>query len=202
MAKGTTISNWRYIFLDTSVIIDLLQNPEKLKKNKKHYDRVTDTKKLFKYFDLSKEKSNKKFIFYISSITVAELTVDLGTDLYELLLNLFKSGDLTFVDFTKEIAFSISKNVREFVPDYSYNQLVSHLQKNIKDENSITNTRNWIEDDLKIACSANLLNKLDIVLTADEKTFSPICEKLNIPHITTSNLPKDLFDEISDISRL
>jgi len=202
MAKVETISNWKYIFLDTSVIIDLLQNPEKLKKNKKHFERVRDTKKLFDYFDLSKEKSDKKFIFYISSVTISELTVDLGTDLFELLLNLFKSGDLTFVDFTKEIAFSISKNVRDFVPDYSYNQLVNHLQKNINKENSIVNTRNWIEDDLKIACSANMLNRLDVVLTADEKTFSPICEKLKIPHIQTSNLPKNLFDEISDISNL
>ena len=84
MAKVDTISNWKYIFLDTSVIIDLLQNPEKLKKNKKHYDRVVDTKKLFDYFDLSKEKSDRSFAFYISSITVSELSVDLETDLFEL----------------------------------------------------------------------------------------------------------------------
>ena len=86
--------------------------------------------------------------------------------------------------------------------NYSYNQLVRHLEKNIKSDHNIKNTRNWVEDDLKIACSANLLNKLDVVLTADEKTFSPICEKLKIPHIKTSHLPKDLFNEISDISNL
>lgn len=192
------ISGWKYIFLDTSVIIDLLQNPEKLKKNKKHFSRVVDTKKLFSYFDKSNQNLNTEFVFYISSITISELTVDLGTDLFKLLLNLFKSGNLTFVDFTKEVAFDISKNVKNFVPNYSYNQLVSHLQKNIESNNAIINTRNWVEDDLKIACSAKLLSKLDVVLTADEKTFSPICEKLKIPHIQTSNLPKDLFDEISD----
>lgn len=202
MGKVDAISKWKYIFLDTSVIIDLLQNPEKLKNNGKHYDRVIDTKKLFDYFDLSKEVSDRKFIFYISSVTISELTVDLGKDLFTLLLELFKSGDLTFVDFTKEIAFSISKNVRNFVPDYSYNQLVSHLQKKITKDNSIANTRNWIEDDLKIACTANSLNKLDVVLTADEKTFIPICQKLKVPHISTSNLPKDLFDEINDVSTL
>lgn len=202
MGKVDAISKWKYIFLDTSVVIDLLQNPEKLKNNSKHYDRVIDTKKLFDYFDLSKEVSDRKFIFYISSVTISELTVDLGKDLFTLLLELFKSGDLTFVDFTKEIAFSISKNVRNFVPDYSYNQLVSHLQKNITNDNSIANTRNWIEDDLKIACTANSLNKLDVVLTADEKTFIPICQKLKVPHISTSNLPKDLFDEINDVSTL
>lgn len=194
------ISNWKHIFLDTSVIIDLLINPDNLKSNKKHQDRVIDTKKLFNYFDTCRETTDKTFVFYISSITVAELTKGVGKDWFETLLILFQSGDLTFVDFTKEIAFSISNNVRDFVPDYSYHQLVSHLEKNIKADNSISNTRNWIIDDLKIACSANSLKKLDVVLTADEKTFIPICEKLKLPFTSTSKLPKDLFNEISDSS--
>ena len=198
MAKVKAISDWNYIFLDTSVIIDLFQNPDRLHKNPKHQQRVIDTKKLFEYFEKNKDTKKKNYVFYVSAITVSELTADLETDLFEILLDIFKSGDLTFVDFTKEIALNISKNVREFVPQYSYNQLVKHLEKNLKEENSITNARNWIEDDLKIACSANMLNKLDVVLTADERTFSPICEKLNIPYQKTSNLPKNLFDDISD----
>lgn len=199
MNKVDSISNWKYVFLDTSVIIDLLMNPEICKKNKKHYNRLIDTHKLFDYFELCSKNTDRKFIFYISAVTISELTVDLGNDLQLILLDVFKSGQITFVDFTKEIAFKISNNVREFVPDYSYNQLISHLEKNIKNENSIKNTRNWIEDDLKIACSASYLNKMDVILTADEKTFQPICQKLKIPYVITSNLPKDLFDEISDI---
>ena len=198
MVKVKAISDWNYIFLDTSVIIDLFQNPDRLHKNPKHQKRVIDTKKLFQYFEKRKDTKKKNYVFYVSAITVSELTANLEIDLFEILLDIFQSGDLTFVDFTKEIAFSISKNVREFVPQYSYNQLVKHLEKSLKDENSITNARNWIEDDLKIACSANMLNKLDVVLTADERTFSPICEKLNIPYQKTSHIPKDLFDEISD----
>jgi hypothetical protein len=194
-----SISTWKYIFLDTSVIIDLLQNPEKLEKNKKHQKRVIDTQKLFNYFKMSKESSDTKYIFYISSVTVSELTL-INNELFNILLQLFSSGDLTFVDFTKEIAFNISKNVKDFVPKYSYNQLVSHIKKNIAKENSIVNTRNWVEDDLKIACSAKILNRLDVVLTADEKTFSPICDNLKIPYVKTSNLPKDMFDEIDTSS--
>jgi hypothetical protein len=198
MAKVKSISEWRYIFLDTSVVIDLFQNPDRLEKNPKHQKRVLDTLKLFQYFEKSKEVKKKNYVFYISAITVSELTADLEIDLLEILLEIFKSGELTFVDFTKEIAFSISKNVREFVPKYSYNQLIKYLENNLKNENSITNSRNWIEDDLKIACSAQLLRKLDIVLTADEKTFSPICENLDIPYQKTSHLPKDMFDDIND----
>lgn len=192
-----SISTWKYIFLDTSVIIDLLQNPERLEKNKKHQNRVIDTKKLFNYFKLSKEKYDTKYVFYISSVTISELTL-IGDDLLNILLQVFSSGDITFVDFTKEIAFNISKNVKSFVPKYSYNQLVSHIEKNIANENSIINTRNWVEDDLKIVCSAKLLNRLDVVLTADEKTFSPICENLKVPFVRTTEIPKDMFDEIND----
>lgn len=191
-----SISNWRYIFLDTSVIIDLLQNPERFKKNENHRNRIIDTQKLFQYFKQSKKIEEKKYVFYVSSITIAELTVDLGEDLFTILLKVFNAGDLTFVDFTKEIAFSISENVREFVPGYSYHQLIRHIEKNIENDNAIINTRNWIEDDVKIASSAKLLSSLDVVLTADEKTFSPICENLKIPFVKTSQLPKDMFNEI------
>jgi hypothetical protein len=41
------------------------------------------------------------------------------------------------------------------------------------------------------------LKKLDVILTADKKTFSPICVQLDIPFVETSNLPKDLFDDIN-----
>ena len=52
-------------------------------------------------------------------------------------------------------------------------------------------------DDLKIASTAKSLTKLDVVLTADKKTFTPICAQLDIPFVETSNLPKDLFDDIN-----
>ena len=190
------IESWKYIFLDTSVIIDLLQNPSRFDKNKNHQQRIIDTQKLFNYFNDCKEIKGKEYVFYISAITISELSVAIDTDLLDILLILLNSGDITFVDFTKEIAFNLSRNIREQAPDYSINQILSHLEKELKGDNQITNTRNWVDNDFKIVSTAKSLRRLDVVLTADRRTFIPICQKLDIPYIETSDLPKDMFNEI------
>ena len=191
------IEKWKYIFLDTSVIIDLLLDANKFDKNVPVKKRINDTKKLFKYFSDSNTFLEKQYVFYVSAISVSELTANLDKDLILVLLRLFSAGDLTFVDFTKDIALTITNNIKQYLPNFSINQFVSQLEKELKDDNTVFNKRNWIIDDLKIASSAKSLKKLDVVLTADKKTFSPICIKLEIPHVETSNLPKDLFDDIN-----
>ena len=191
------IEKWKYIFLDTSVIIDLLLDANKFDKNVPVKKRINDTKKLFKYFSNSNTFLEKQYVFYVSAISVSELTANLDKDLILVLLRLFSAGDLTFVDFTKDIALTITNNIKQYLPNFSINQFVSQLEKELKDDNTVFNKRNWIIDDLKIASSAKSLKKLDVVLTADKKTFSPICIKLEIPYVETSNLPKDLFDDIN-----
>tara|TARA_R110002096_G_scaffold352864_9_gene546093 strand:- start:1616 stop:2146 length:531 start_codon:yes stop_codon:yes gene_type:complete len=173
-----------------------LQNPSRFDKNKNHQQRIIDTQKLFNYFNDCKEIKGKEYVFYISAITISELSVAIDTDLLDILLILLNSGDITFVDFTKEIAFNLSRNIREQAPDYSINQILSHLEKELKGDNQITNTRNWIDNDFKIVSTAKSLRRLDVVLTADRRTFTPICQKLDIPYIETSDLPKDMFNEI------
>lgn len=191
------IEKWKYIFLDTSVIIDLLLDANKFDKNVPVQKRINDTKKLFKYFSDSNTFLEKQYVFYVSAISVSELTANLDKDLTLVLLRLFSAGDLTFVDFTKDIALTITNNIKQYLPNFSINQFVSQLEKELKDDNTVFNKRNWIIDDLKIASSAKSLKKLDVVLTADKKTFSPICIQLEIPYVETSNLPKDLFDDIN-----
>ena len=191
------IEKWKYIFLDTSVIIDLLLDANKFDKNVPVQKRINDTKKLFKYFSDSNTFLEKQYVFYVSAISVSELTANLDKDLTLVLLRLFSAGDLTFVDFTKDIALTITNNIKQYLPNVSINQFVSQLEKELKDDNTVFNKRNWIIDDLKIASSAKSLKKLDVVLTADKKTFSPICIQLEIPYVETSNLPKDLFDDIN-----
>lgn len=191
------IEKWKYIFLDTSVIIDLLLDANKFDKNVPVQKRINDTKKLFKYFSDSNTFLEKQYVFYVSAISVSELTANLDKDLTLVLLRLFSAGDLTFVDFTKDIALTITNNIKHYLPNFSINQFFSQLEKELKHNNTVFNKRNWIIDDLKIASSAKSLKKLDVVLTADKKTFSPICNQLEIPYVETSNLPKDLFDDIN-----
>ena len=191
------IEKWKYIFLDTSVIIDLLLDANKFSKNIPVQKRINDTKKLFKYFSDSNTFKKKQYVFYVSAISVSELTAKLNNDLTLVLLRLFSAGDLTFVDFTKDIALTITNDIKMYLPNFSYNQFISQLEKELKNDNTVFNKRNWIIDDLKIASTAKSLTKLDVVLTADKKTFTPICAQLDIPFVETSNLPKDLFDDIN-----
>lgn len=191
------IEKWKYIFLDTSVIIDLLLDANKFSKNIPVQKRINDTKKLFKYFSDSNTFKNKQYVFYVSAISVSELTAKLDNDLTVVLLRLFSAGDLTFVDFTKDIALTITNDIKMYLPNFSYNQFISQLEKELKNDNTVFNKRNWIIDDLKIASTAKSLTKVDVVLTADKKTFTPICAQLDIPFVETSNLPKDLFDDIN-----
>lgn len=175
----------------------MLLDANKFNKNIPVQKRINDTKKLLKHFSDSNTFLEKQYVFYISAITVSELTANLDKDLTLVLLRLFSAGDLTFVDFTKDIALTITNNIKQYLPNYSINQFISQLEKKLKDDNTVFNKRNWIIDDLKIASSAKSLKKLDVVLTADKKTFSPICVQLDIPFVETSNLPKDLFDDIN-----
>ena len=198
MIKVEPITNWKYIFLDTSVIIDLLQNPEKFKEsNPQHYHRIVDTQNLFKYFQRAKEGKGKNYVFYISAISVAELCGPSEKKLFDKLLSIFSSGDLTFVDFTKENAFNISRNIREYVPEYQHHQLINYIEKMREKDRAFYNVRNWVINDLKLASTARDLNNLDVVLTGDKRTFVPICEKLQVPCVVTSEFPKDLLGEIS-----
>ena len=192
------IENWEHIFLDTSVIIDLFVNSDSLINNKPVQERVINTQKLFDYFN----KVDKTFTFYVSAITIAEMTRGNKEKLIDALFVFFGNSNLTFVDYTKEIAIQISKNIKEYIPEYNYNQLISQLKKEIKNDTDVINARNWITDDLKIVSSAKSLNKIDVVLTADKKTFVPIAERLKLPILQTNNLPKDLFNDISPITSI
>jgi predicted nucleic acid-binding protein len=192
------IEDWEYIFMDTSIIIDLLVDPNRFNKDPLKKERILNTQKLFEYFF----DSGKSRTYYISAISIAELTRGNNTNILDNLLQLFNNSAMTIVDFTKDIAIQISKNIKDYAPGYNINQLLAQLKKEIKDSQDVSNIRNWVNDDLKIVSTAKSLNKLDIILTADKKTFLPIAKKLKLPVLQTNSLPKDLFDEISTITKL
>lgn len=191
------IEEWKHIFLDTSVIIDFLLDPKRFDKNPDHQKRILLTKKLFDYFELNSTKEDR-YIFYVSAITVSELTKKIN-DLHIVneIIQMFSCADVTFVDFTKEIASQISKNISNYLPNGTHiNQLLAQFEKQIND-NTIINSRNWVSDDLKIVVSAKYLKKLDVILTADKNTFIPIAELLELPVLNTAKLQLDLFDNIN-----
>ena len=190
------IDDWKYIFLDTSVIIDFLSDASRFDKNPEQKKRIELTHKLFEYFELTSIKEDR-YVFYVSAITISELTKKINdNNIISEIIQMFSCADVTFVDFTKEIATQISKNIGTYLPNGNLNQLLSRLAKENND-NSIINARNWVTDDLKIIASAKYLKKLDVILTADKNTFIPIAEILELPVLNTSKLQLDLFENIS-----
>lgn len=187
------IEEWVHIFLDTCIIIDLFvpmdrinQYPEALK------ERIIKTKKLFEFF----KASGTSRTFYISAITVGELTKmasDVPND--EMLIELFSSGDVAFVDYTKDIALSINGKLNKYLPDTTINQYVKQKEKELNEQN-VFQARQYIVDDLKIIASANYLPKIDVILTSDKNTFLPIAEKFELMAVRPETLSEDLFGEI------
>jgi hypothetical protein len=193
MKPSKPIKDWKYVFLDTSVIVDYLQNPERHGKNPKVQFRIELTQKLIR--TIAGDKNNRCLI-YVSAISVAELLklVRPENAIQEVAL-LFNTSDVVFVDFTKSIANFLQRSLEQYLPDGQKHVFIKQLEKELNEKN-IMNARQWISDDLKIAATASTIKKLDVVLTSDRKTFFPITEKLEIPCIVTDDLPLDLFGEL------
>ena len=193
------IKEWKYIFLDTNIIIDLITNPSVHNKNIPVKNRIENTHKLFSYLRNSTNQKSTDYIFYISAITISELTINIEDEnLFQYISNLLNSNNVTFVDYTKNIAHNINRKIKDYLPSKDRKSFINELSKKV--DESPFNKRNWIIDDLKIASSAKFLKKLDVVISNDIKTFKPICEVLELPFITPVNLPQDLFGDIDLIT--
>ncbi|MEJ7678842.1 MAG: hypothetical protein WKG06_13485 [Segetibacter sp.] len=80
------------------------------------------------------------------------------------------TGNVVFVDFSKEVAEYLHKNFTSYLSDNSLREFTSNLRKaNMIWVQSVA--RKWIDDDVKIAGSAKMVRKLDALLTGDYKTF-------------------------------
>lgn len=190
------ISDWKNILLDTSVIIDYIMNPEKIKNNDKVKTKIVNTHKLFEYFNST--VNDTKRTFFISAITLSELRKKVMHDrsILESLLLIFNSSDLVFVDFTKEMAMQIHTHQEQLEQDPHLNKFLKELETDLN-KDGIYQASGWVSDDLKIVATAKFFKgKIDAVLTGDEKTFVPIAERFGIPVVNTFKLPLDMFDQL------
>lgn len=194
------IEDWKNILLDTSVIIDFLMTPERVVKNDVVKNKVENTHKLFKYFEDS-ANDNKRTLF-ISSITLSELRkIGIDTSILEVLVNLFNSSDVVFVDFTKEMAMQIHTHMGLLEKEPHLNKFIKDLTTDLN-KSDVYQASGWVSDDLKIVATAKFFKgKIDVVLTGDGKTFVPLAQRFEIPVVNTMELPKDLFDGL-DTSRI
>lgn len=189
------IEDWKYVLLDTGVIIDYLTLPERITKNENHKKRVEKTHKLFKYF--SDASNESKRVLFITAITLAELRKNIGDDtLLKNIVSLFNTSDVTFIDFTKEMAMQIHSHMNLFDKEPHLNSFLADLTQELNKE-QVYQASGWVSDDLKIVATAKFFKgKIDAVLTGDGKTFLPVAKRFEIPVIYTFNLPEDIFGEI------
>lgn len=118
----------------------------------------------------------------------------------ELIITLFSASDVTIIGYTKDVALLLNKSFRDFLPEEKGKEFLSHLKKELNAVN-FKNSRQWIDDDMKICACAKSLSKLDVVLTTDRNTFKPFADKMELPCVTVypESFPKDIFGSIEGL---
>ncbi len=199
MKPAKPVKDWKHIFLDTSFIIDYLADPNKQRKNivyQQRIDLVHQLMGILGNYEVSDKQEKRNF--YISAVTIAELRKLSPSNIAKDLVLLFNTGDVTFIDFTKDIALKINQHLEHYLPDGQKHQFIAYLEKESKAK-QIGNARQWISDDLKIAACAKSVKNLDVVLTSDKNTFRLIADTLELPCISMfkEEFESDLFGYIS-----
>lgn len=199
-------STWKNVFLDTSVICDFVKDAERFNSptNQKEKERILLVQEVLKTIEDNNKSNGSKVNYYISSITVSELTRITQLDSNQVyptaissIKSIFKSSNLTFLDYSKETAEIMLKDVRQMLPAQEYHALVQHLKElSVLQKNAVI--RQWISDDMKIIATAKeYLSDIDVVLTCDSKTFKPIADAAGVYclDMVRSNFAWDLFNE-------
>ncbi len=200
MIPEKPIAEWQQIFLDTSFIIDYLSDANRITKNPEYKERIEITQKVMKILNAKDNSANiKRRTYYVSAITISELRrLEHDNSISKQIVLIFEAADVTFVDYTKDIANLTIRMLDESLPKGQKHQFIAYLQKELIAKN-FANARQWVSDDLKIIASAKSVKNLDVVLTSDKNTFQLIANQLEIPCIAMfrDQFQFDLFGEIS-----
>jgi len=178
------IKDWGHIFLDSSVIINLILSLK---------DGATDpvalfTNKLITYLNDSNTGSEQRRQFYVSSITISEILskVDTG-ERPKAIINAINSENVTFVAFDNQIAELINDSYHSILGTTLLNSFARELSWPSHD---LVLAREWITKDTMILASSQYL-ECDVALTLDKKTMYKVAKKLAVPCALTF---PDYFD--------
>ena len=199
MKPTKPITEWKNIFLDTSFIIDYFtygKSDIKDQLTKERRELVNSIMEILSNYDL--EGGNQKRNFYISSLSITELRKLEKDNVAKELVRIFSASDVTFVDYTKNIALALNRSLETHLPEGQKHQFLSYLEKELKYSN-VVSARQWVTTDLMIAGSAKSVKNLDVVLTSDKKTFKLIADTLDLPCLAMfkEEIDFDLFGKIS-----
>ena len=195
------INEWRRVMLDTSVLIDFFKDPARFSKQPEEQRRIERTQQLIGYLGQSEEEKPRPMTFIISAITVAELIkLPEKRDVLEKIISTFNSADVVLTAFTPTDGRMLIQHLEEYLPDGQKFQLLAQLEKDLK-LTGISWARQWVSADLKIVVSAKAQKNLDVILTADSRTFFKIATVMELPCVDTNLLPENLFGDIDTTAR-
>jgi len=202
MKPSKPINDWQHIFLDTSFIVDVLSDPARFAKDILVQQRIQLAQRVLEIlstYDNGEQQQRRQY--YISAVTISELRKSVADNVAKELVLLFSAADVTFIDFTKDIALLLNRTLDTCLPDGQKYQFIAHLENELK-ARQYANVRQWVSDDLKIVGSAKSVKKLDVALTSDKNTFKVIADKLEVPCISMfkEDFDIDLFGDISIIT--
>lgn len=160
------------VFLDTSIIIDLLNAKES-------NEKTFFVKNLINSLCENKTNNKKERVFFISTITIGELVkfADKGkNDVIIDLMKLLNSSNLEVVPYTDDIALNQNILFKDYLTTTKLNKLIEQLK--LFPHNYVL-AREYITRDFMIITTAHNKN-VDVILTSDKNSFLPIAEILNI----------------------
>ncbi len=199
MKPTKPIAEWQNILLDTSFIVDYLSDSARFIKNPEVKRRIEIAHRVMEILSAyEKEEGKTRRNFFISAITVSELRKLAAENTAKELVLMFGAGDVTFVDYTKDVALLLNRSLDTCLPKSQKHQFIAYLEKELKARN-YANVRQWVSDDLKIVASAKSIKKLDVALTSDKNTFKLIADTLDVPCVSMfmEDFEQDLFGDIS-----
>jgi len=181
------------VFLDTSIIIDLLNAKES-------NEKTFFVKNLINSFCEYKTTNKKERVFFISTITIGELVkfADKGKNEVVIdIMRLLNSSNLEVVPYTDDIALNQNILFKDYRTKSDLKKLIEQLK--LFPHNYVL-AREYITRDFMIITTAHHKN-VDVILTSDKNSFLPITELLNIyckvaesPNFITSGNGLTIFD--------
>lgn len=168
------IKDWEHIFLDTSVIINLLASQKKDIKD----DRILFNSRLVKYLNGNNAGSGNPRKFYISSITISEiLSIAPSSDRTVEIIKALDSENVTFVSFDNSIAELMNEKYHTLRTKDKLNAFAKSISW---PDHDLVMAREWILKDAMILASSEYL-ECDVALTSDHKTMYKLAKNLAVP---------------------
>jgi hypothetical protein len=172
MAIGKQVKDWGKILVDTTLLCVLLRSETSTPAD----DQAQFVLKLISYLSKNKTSDGKERTFYVSAITLSELLMrEHDSEKIKRIVRLLNSRNVEFIDFDLDTALLFNAQLYSFLGKSSLHQMAEQVGFKTND---YMMAREWISRDYMIIMSGVSRN-VDIVLTADKKTFFPICKNIN-----------------------